>query len=94
MLREARGDGANYEIHLTYPVDEIDQGRKKDWEKEQAKERNRKKKNPKVEVRENWLPENHSLTALFKSNPKFARKASVVAEGKTHGIDLHDPVGL
>ncbi len=92
MLREARGDGANYEIHLTYPIDKIDELRKEDWEKEQAKQKNRKKKNPKVEVRENWSPKDHSLTALFEDNPKFAHKVSIVAEDKPHMIDLHDPV--
>ncbi len=36
MLLEARGDDAEYQIHLTYPVDEIDEERKEDWEKEQG----------------------------------------------------------
>ena len=94
MLLEARGDDADYQIHFTYPVDEIDEARKKDWEKEQAKEKNRKKKNPKVEVRENWSPKQHSLTALFKDNPKLARKIQIVDVGKPHLIDLLDPAKL
>ena len=36
MLLDARGADAGYTIHLTYPVAEIDAGRKADWEKEQA----------------------------------------------------------
>jgi beta-lactamase superfamily II metal-dependent hydrolase len=43
MLLNARGD-ANYEIHLTYPTEEIDVERTNDWNKEQIKEKNRKKK--------------------------------------------------
>ncbi|MGH6937325.1 MAG: hypothetical protein ACRED2_14365, partial [Methylocella sp.] len=91
MLFKSRQDDA-YTIHLTYPIDEIDELRKEDWEREQNKEKNRKKKNPKLEVRRNWSPKNHSLTALFKNNPKFARKVSIVAEDKPHVINLHDPV--
>ena len=46
MLLDARGEDADFTIHLTYPIDEIDVERKKDWEKEQGKERKRKEKNP------------------------------------------------
>jgi hypothetical protein len=41
MLFKARGD-ADYTIHLTYPIDEIDKARQADWKKEQNKERKRK----------------------------------------------------
>lgn len=92
MLLAARGDNVEYQIHLTYPVDEIDRGRKKDWEKEQAKEKNRKKKKPSVKVRDNWSPQQHSLTMLFKDNPKLARKVQIVDADKPHLIDLLDPV--
>ena len=37
MLFEARGS-APLTLYFTYPIDEIDVERKKDWEKEQAKE--------------------------------------------------------
>ena len=43
MLFRARGD-ADYTIHLTYPIDDIDKGRKEDWEKEQRKEKKKKLK--------------------------------------------------
>ncbi len=56
MLLDERGDEDDYTIHITYPIDEIDVGRKADWEKEQKKEKARKKKNPKVKVRANWSP--------------------------------------
>lgn len=95
MLLDARGDAA-YTIHLTYPVAEIDAGRKADWEKEQAKEKARKKKNPasKKELREDWSVEKHSLTAFFRNNPKMAAKLSVVEAKKPHLIDLLDPLNL
>lgn len=90
MLLDARGADADYTIHLTYAVDEIDAGRKADWEKEQGKEKARKKKNPasKKPVREDWSPEKHGLAALFAANPKFAAKVSIVKETEPHLIDL------
>jgi beta-lactamase superfamily II metal-dependent hydrolase len=93
MLLEARPDG-DYTIHLTYPVEEIDVGRKADWEKEQGKQKKRQKKNPAKEVREDWSPEKHGLTAFFKDNPEFARKVKIVDEKKPHMIDLLDAVKL
>jgi beta-lactamase superfamily II metal-dependent hydrolase len=96
MLLDARGPDAPYTIHLTYPVAEIDEGRKKDWEKEQAKEKARKKKNPasKKPVREDWSAEKHSLAAFFQKNPKLAAKVVIVAKDKPHLINLHEPVSL
>lgn len=96
MLLDARGAEADYTIHLTYPVAEIDEGRKKDWEKEQAKEKARKKKNPasKKPVREDWSAEQHSLAALFQKNPKMAAKVVIVAKDKPHLIDLLKPLSL
>lgn len=88
MLLEARGD-ANYTVHLTYPVDEIDVGRKADWEKERAKEIARNK----LEIREEWDPNEHSVTAFLAANPGFARKFVVVAPDQPHVIDLHDALG-
>ena len=96
MLLQARGADADYTIHLTYPVEEIDIARQADWEKEQAKEKARKKKNPasKKPVRENWSPAKHSLGALFKNNPKLAGKVVIVDPDKPHLIDLLEPLDL
>ena len=92
MLLEARGD-AGYTVHLTYPVDEIDKGRKADWEKEQGKEKNQKEEEPpRPRSGENWSPKKHSLTALFKDNPKLAGNVQIVPKDKPHMIDLLDPV--
>lgn len=85
MLLEARGD-AKYTIHLTYPIDEIDVERKKNWEKEQAKK--------KKELRENWSPAKHGLVAFFKKNPAFAKKVSIVDAKAPHLIDLLGKVGF
>jgi hypothetical protein len=93
MLLNARGD-ADYTVHLTYPVPEIDEGRKEDWDKERNKQVARKKKNPKTKVRENWSPAKHSLTALLADNPKFAKKIKIVDATKPHVIDLLNPVGF
>ena len=92
MLLNARGND-DYTIHLTYPIEEIDAGRKDDWNKEQTKEKNRKK-NPKKNVRPNWSPKKHSLTAFFTDHKDFAKKVSIVEEGKPHVINLLDTLGF
>jgi hypothetical protein len=93
MLLDARG-GEEFTIHCTYPIDEIDVERKKDWQRQQRKEKSGKKKNPKLAVRENWSPKKHGLTAFFKDNKDFAKKVSIVEEGKPYVIDLFDKVGF
>jgi beta-lactamase superfamily II metal-dependent hydrolase len=92
MLLAARGEDADYTIHFTYPVAEIDIERKKDWEKEQDKEKARKKKNAKVKVRKNWSPAANSLAAFFAAHKKFAKKLSTVDAEAPHLVDLLDPV--
>jgi hypothetical protein len=93
MLLDESGD-AQFTLHLTYPIEEIDVDRKKDWDKEQAKEKTRKKNNPHVQVREDWSPEKHSLTAFFAAHPDFAQKVSSVEEDKPHVINLLDKLGF
>ena len=94
MLLEGRGEDADYTIHLTYPIDEIDVERKADWIKEQGKEKKRQQKNPALEVREDWSPAKNSLTAFFAANPKMLKKVKIVDENKPHMIDLLDPVEI
>jgi len=89
MLLRARGD-EDYEVHVTYPIDELDAGRQADWEKEQAKQIAKKKKNPKTIVREDWSPAEHSLASLLEDNPDFAKKFRIVEEGEPHLINLLD----
>jgi hypothetical protein len=92
MLLDERGEDDDYTIHLTYPIDEIDVGRKADWEKEQNKEKARKKNNPNVKVRANWSPKNNSLGSFFTAHKKFAKKVVIVDETEPHVINLLDEV--
>lgn len=94
MLRRARGEDAKYAIHLTYPVDEIDTGRKEDWNKERQKEQAKKKKSAKAKVRAAWSAAENSLTAFLKAHPKMASRVSIVEANRPHLIELLDPVGL
>jgi hypothetical protein len=89
MLLAARGD-EDYEVHLTYPIAEIDAGRKAAWDNEQAKETTKKKKNPNQKVRANWSPAKQGLEALLKEEKAFAKKFRFVEEGKPHLIELLD----
>ena len=86
MLLDERGD-KDFTIHLTYPIEEIDVGRKKDWEKEQAKEKARKAK-----VRPNWSPQKNSLGAFFEAHKDFAKKVLILDETKPHLIELLDKI--
>ncbi|HSD46152.1 MAG TPA: hypothetical protein VLB87_05995, partial [Pyrinomonadaceae bacterium] len=92
MLLDERGDEDDFTIHLTYPIDEIDVGRKADWEKEQAKEKARKKKNGKAKVRANWSAKNNSLASFFAAHKKFAEKVVIVPPDEPHLINLLDEV--
>ena len=95
MLFDARGSEP-FHLHLTYPIDEIDVERKKDWEKEQAKERKRKANGASsAEPREDWSPAKHSLEALFAEHPLAAgQELHIVQEDRPHVIDLLDPLGF
>ena len=96
MLLEARGHDDDYAIHLTYPLKTIDTAREADWNKEQAKEKKRFKKNPvsKNKPRSNWSPAKHSLAALLKIHPELKKKLRIVKGEHLHLIDLLDPVKL
>ena len=91
MLFEARPDKP-FQIHLTYPIDEIDAAREVDWKNAQSREK--KKKKAKTPPRENWSARKHGLTAFFKKK-KLAKgqKLVIVDEKKPHVIDLLDPLG-
>jgi len=92
MLLKARGN-ADYQIHLTYALEEIDEEREKDWNKERNKELARKKKSGKGKVRAEWSPEDNGLVAFFDANPAFKAKLRIVDEDKAHVIDLADKLG-
>lgn len=87
MLFEARGKEP-FTLHFTYPIDEIDVERKKDWQKEQAKERKRGKA-----ARPNWTPANNSLAALFKKVPLGKGQSMTIgADAMPHLIELLNPL--
>lgn len=99
MLFRARGDEPLV-VHLTYPVEEIDAERKKDWEKAQAKERKKQAKKPdaekqKVKVREDWSDEKHGLGAFLQQTELAAgQEVRIVPERAPHLIELLEPAGV
>lgn len=92
MLFEARGDD-DYTIHLTYPIDEIDKGRKDDWNKLRNSEKKRKKK-PSVKVRPAWSTKKQSLRAFFDAHDGLEDKVKIVDENAPHLIELLDPLAI
>jgi hypothetical protein len=93
MLFKARAKEP-FEMHLTYPVSEIDPAREDDWNKEQAKEKKKKAEGGKKKPRANWSAAKHSLAAFFKGK-KLAKgqKVRIVGEAGPHVIDLHEALG-
>ncbi|MGA7213023.1 MAG: hypothetical protein WBX20_02350 [Terrimicrobiaceae bacterium] len=91
MLLDARGS-AEFTVHLTYPIKEIDEGRRDDWNKEQNSEKRRREKTPSTKVRPNWSPKKHSLQVLFADRRAAARKISIVDPQAPHVIDLLEAV--
>ncbi len=87
MLAEARGDD-EYTIHLTYPIDEIDVERKKDWDSKRADEQRRHADKPSVKVRAEWSNAKHSLAAYLADNPDVNDRIEFVTDGVPHVIDL------
>jgi hypothetical protein len=86
-LAEARGKDP-YEIHLTYPIDEIDLARKADWDQHRRDEVKRKKTKPGTTVRPEWSVADNSLAGFFEANPDVRERISFVEKGVPHTIDL------
>jgi hypothetical protein len=86
MILEARGDDP-FVAHFTYALDEIDEGRKADWKKEQAK---KAKKGLDTSA---WSASRQSLAALFEERdlPNERQKLEFPGE-EPHLIELLDPV--
>jgi hypothetical protein len=94
MLFRARGDEPLV-VHLTYPVEEIDAERKKDWERAQAKERKKQAKKPGATVREDWSDEKHGLGAFLEQTKLAAgQEVRIVPERDPHLIELLEPLGF
>ncbi|BBY62424.1 ComEC/Rec2 family competence protein [Mycolicibacterium helvum] len=86
-LADARGS-APYEIHLTYPIDEIDRARKDDWDQHREDELRRHETRPATTVRPEWSDADNSLAAFLDANPDVRERVSFVEEGVPHSIDL------
>ena len=67
---------------------------KKDWNKEQQKERNRARTDPTVTVREDWSPTTMVSVSFFAAHDEFAKKLSMVDEDQPRVIDLLDEIGF
>lgn len=83
MLRQAR-PGADYKIYLTYEIEEIDAGRKKDWETKQKRA---------VSLGHNpgpdWSPAKQGLVAFFAKHPDMEKRVEPLAgDLPRHRIDL------
>ena len=92
MLFRARGSDP-FVIHLTYPLDEMDVERKKNWEKERNKEKVKKLTKPTTKVRPVWSKKKHGLVAFFDDTPLAnGQELKIVDEDAIHMIDLLDPV--
>jgi beta-lactamase superfamily II metal-dependent hydrolase len=87
MLADARGD-ADYTIHLTYPIGEIDDARKRDWNSQRSDEERRHAAKPSVKVRANWSKAKNSLAAFLAANPDVDERVVIVGKGVPHTIDL------
>jgi hypothetical protein len=81
MLFAARRH-APFTVHFTYPVEEIDAERRRDWEKGRSRPR--------------WSPEQQSLGAFLGHRPRPAgQKIAVVADsGKPHVVNLLDQIAF
>ncbi|HSQ04473.1 MAG TPA: hypothetical protein VLN59_10580, partial [Burkholderiales bacterium] len=89
MLFKARGT-APFQIHLTYPVSEIDAARQADWKQQQAKEKQAGKK-----PRANWNAAKQDLAAFFgKTKLAEGQKIRIVEENQPHVIDMLEPLGF
>src|SRR5215213_8020182 len=91
MLLDERGDAA-YTVHLTYPIEKIDAGRKEDCVHAQAQEQSRKATKPDTKVRADWSHEVNSLAAFLDANKNFAKKVEIVDEKQPHVINLLDKI--
>jgi hypothetical protein len=91
MLLVARGD-TSFTMHFTYPITEIDAGRKEEWELQQKKERQRAKTKPGTKARPDWSPEINGLVELFAARglPNQKQRIECLDGDRPHVLDLLD----
>jgi hypothetical protein len=88
MLFAARTSNP-FQVHLTYPIKDIDAARKVEWEKQQAKERKKNKSGK--SVRKNWSAEKNGLEKFFaKLKLASGQKIRIVDPKIPHLIQLLD----
>ena len=96
MLIDARGKDAEYTIHLTYDLAEIDARREKEWTDDRAGELQKKATTkPKQKVRAEWDAATMGLKALFDAKKADGYQFTVAfpaAAGQGAKIDLLDPL--
>jgi hypothetical protein len=85
---------AKFQLHFTYPFEEIDAARRTEWMKQQQAERDwRPSAGESREVREDWSAEKHGLAALFGGMTVARRQMlHLVATSEPHSIDLLEPL--
>lgn len=93
MLLAAR-PRAQFQIHLTYPLEEIDEARRVEWVKQQNLERDRRASGrSNVAVREDWSAQKQGLVALFGAmTPARSQMLHIVKRDAPHFIDLLEPL--
>ena len=93
MLFAAR-PRAKFELHFTYPLEEIDEARRIEWVKQQRAEQERRRTSPSSpEPREDWSAGKHGLTALFAAmTPARRQMIHVAARDTPRVIDLLQPL--
>ena len=93
MLLDARGTDAEYTIHLTYPVAEIDKGAQGRLGQGTGARRRSERRRKDPGKGRNWSAAAHSLASFFEKNPEFAEKVVIVDKrSKPHLIDLLEPL--
>lgn len=91
MLIEARGT-ANYRMYFTYPIDQLDEERRKEWEKQRARETTKNARKPGVQIRAPWDQEKQSIAELFKSKGLKEGQSYFILGAQDHSINLLDPI--
>lgn len=94
MLFDARGTSP-LTIHLTYPLDEIDENRAAEWEKQRnAKIKKRSKSGGEnTVVPDEWSPVEQGLSEFFKQRKLGqGQQIKIVQVSADHKIDLSDPL--
>ena len=86
----------DYEVHMTYPIDDIDAGRKADWQKLQAMAKKRQLKHPekKVNIRPDWSHETQSLATFLAAHQSFEKKIRIVPDDEPYLINLLEEVEI